>query len=319
MAYVPVPRKAERKQCKLSLLINGFTGRGKSGLAMAMASVFAEGDWDKIHVNDTENKSLDLLVGTMMHIGKPYGQFQVYDLTEATGYKPEYYRATRDYAVKHKGLVYIGDSITHMWTHRGGILDMVDEAQAENSSLNYWSAWKEPQIVKAKQDIMSIIRSADIHCINTVRVKDKKELITNEDGKKEIRSLGMEEVTMPLLDYEPDLVLEMVRPGNMDGTSPLAKVVKSRYAILKERESYEFNESLILQLKEYLEEGTSPEELLERQRTDYLNAITDFLDNHPKEKQIWKIIKSDLGCEGKKITTMKLVDLKEGLLRLTSE
>ena len=61
MAYVPVPRKAARKQCKLSLLINGFTGRGKSGLAIAIAYYFADGKWENIHVNDTENKSLDLL------------------------------------------------------------------------------------------------------------------------------------------------------------------------------------------------------------------------------------------------------------------
>ena len=57
MAIVPQFRKATRVQCKLSCAIEGLSGSGKSGLALAIARAFA--DWDKIYAVDTENKSLD--------------------------------------------------------------------------------------------------------------------------------------------------------------------------------------------------------------------------------------------------------------------
>ena len=52
-------RKAQRQKVKASIMIEGLQGSGKSGLALAIASVLASSQ-DKIFAIDTENKSLDL-------------------------------------------------------------------------------------------------------------------------------------------------------------------------------------------------------------------------------------------------------------------
>ena len=54
----------------------------------------------------------------------------------------------------------------------------------------------------------------------------------------------------------------MVRAGNPDGTIPIAKVLKTRYAVFKKDQEYEFTPELCEQLREYLEEGVDIEELL---------------------------------------------------------
>ena len=58
-------------------------------------------------------------------------------------------------------------------------------------------------------------------------------------GKTTVVSLGEQQIQQDGLKYEPDLVLRMLEPGNMDGTNPKVLVIKSRYAILKTGEEYE--------------------------------------------------------------------------------
>lgn len=309
MAIVPTIRKAQRKQCKASILLEGLSGRGKSGLALAMAYGLVK-DWGKICAVDTENKSLDLYVGAKLHTGEVVGEFMVGDLTADDGYKPSHYETYRDAALGLGTEALICDSISHMWQYKGSVLDMVTQAQRNDTKLNKWTAWGLPEIVNEKNLIMSLIRHPKLHCINTVRVKEKMEMITGDDGKNALKSLGEQEIMMPDLKYEPDLVLSMIQQGSASGRAPRVMVIKSRYAPFVVDEVYDLTGSMIEQLRLFLEEGTSPEDLIEMQRQDYIKATVEHLDNNPNVRPIWDILKERAGVKDTKISELPLEKLK---------
>lgn len=120
--------------------------------------------------------------------------------------------------------------------------------------------------------------------------------------------------------YEPDLVLHMVEPGRAFGNKvvhPKAKIVKSRYVILQEGETYEFTPSLCKDLVAYLNEGTSPDEILEKQRKEYVRGITEFLDSHQSKVNVWNVIKEDAGYKNVPLAELPLDVIKPLFIKLT--
>ncbi len=312
MAIVPKFRIAQRTACKASVLLEGISGRGKTGLALAMAEILAGGEWDDIYAIDTENKSLDLYTGVTLHTGAVVGAFHVGELTHEDGYRPTHYELWREAALAAGAKVLISDSISHMWTYKGGVLDMVSELFKNNANRNKYSAWGEPEIVLEKNKIMDLIRHPKLHTISTVRSKEKQEIIPDPENPNRniVQSLGEQQIMMPDLKFEPDLVLSLLNPGKPDGTPPVAKVLKSRYAPFAVDETYKVTGDLIRQMKQFLEEGTSPEELLEQQRQDYVQAITEYLDTHNNAKTIWPILKQDAGFKDTPLKDLPLKALK---------
>ena len=49
-------RDATRQQAKASILIEGLSGRGKSGLALLLGHALAGNDWSKVYAGDGENR-----------------------------------------------------------------------------------------------------------------------------------------------------------------------------------------------------------------------------------------------------------------------
>ena len=84
-------RDATRQQAKASILIEGLSGRGKSGLALLLGYALAGKDWSKVYAVDTENKSLDLFEGINMSNGSKCEPFKKVDLLPAHGYAPSNY------------------------------------------------------------------------------------------------------------------------------------------------------------------------------------------------------------------------------------
>ena len=307
---IPQWRDAVRQQAKASIVIEGLSGTGKSGLALAIANVLSDKDWDTVFAVDTENKSLDLFQGLTLHLGETIPTFKKLDLLPLNGYAPTNYLACKESAKKAGAKVLIQDSISHMWTGRGGILDLVGQAKAEDRYMDNYRVWGLPHIYKEKNAVFDTVRDADVHIISTVRVKEKHEFVTGADGKRELKSLGEQEIQMPDLKYEPDLVLSMREPGSMNGTAPVAKVLKTRYAIFQKGETYEFTESLIQQLKQYLDEGADPEILKEQQRVEYIETITGILDSNPSSKTIFPSLKEQIGKKDVPLKELKLEDVR---------
>ena len=297
-------RDATRQQAKASILIEGLSGRGKSGLALMLAYALAGKDWQKVYAIDTENRSLDLFEGLTMSDGTKCAPFKKVDLLPSHGYAPSNYLMCKENAINAGGAVMINDSITHMWQQEGGVLDLVTQVQTKDSKrYNNYTAWGAPEVKAEKKAIYSVVRDSRIHVISTVRVKEKFDMVT-ENGKTSLQSLGEQEQQMPDLKYEPDLVLHMLHPGAMNGTPPTVKVIKSRYAILQEGEVYQFTEAIIQSLVDYLNKGTDPAELLEAQRQDYINTIKNILESDASKKTMFPILKEQQGFKD-----VKLVDL----------
>lgn len=308
-------RKAARQKLKASIMIEGLQGSGKSGLALLIAKALTD-NWDSIYAIDTENKSLDLFQGIKMNTGDSFGDFNKVDLTIDDGYAPSNYLALRNEAIKAGAEVIIMDSISHMWNRKGGLLDLVAEAQA--AGLDNYRSWGTDKNRKEKELLNDIVRCADAHTITTVRIKEKFGMEFDETkGKNKVVSLGEQQVQQDGLKYEPDLVLRMVSPGNMDGTNPVVEVLKSRYAILRTGEEYEITSELLSQLRAYLEEGVDPEEIFRQQKEEVMEQIKNYCNN-PTRKSVWKSLKDTSGFTGK-LEDMPLELMKDLYRRLTEE
>lgn len=317
---------ATRKKSKASIMIEGLSGTGKSGLALILARTLS-GDWNGVFDIDTENRSIQLFTGIMSTLGEPFcngnDKFHIGNLTADVGYKPSNYLAFRAAAKTSGAKAVIEDSISHAWQYKGGVLDLVNKAQAkQNNKTDKYGAWRDPEVQQEKLDLLELIRDPDVHVITTVRVKEEFEPEKDEEGKTKIKSLGLQQIMQDDLKYEPDLVLHMEKAGNAQDTPyemPVATVSKTRYAILKQGETYEFTPELCMQLKEYLDEGVDPEVLLQKQHEDYVNGITEYLNQHPNKVMIWKAIKQDAGLEKTKLPDIPMKILKPLFLKLSTD
>lgn len=310
---------AQRIACKASIQIEGLTGSGKTGLALVLAHGLTGSKWEDVFHIDTENKSANLFVDIPANIGGKFGKFNVGQLTADVGYKPTNYLAFREAALSAGAKVVIKDSISHAWMYKGGILDLVTQAKARDSryAKDSYAAWSDPEVMREKNELLQLLRDHRCHVITTVRVKEKMEYVPDENGKNRLRSLGEQQIQQAELKYEPDLVLHMVSPGSAN-EHPVAEVVKSRYAMLKKGAEYEFTPSLIKQIKDYLEEGVSPEELLEQQQVEYVAGVKEFLDNKASAVPIWQVIKQDNGFAETPLEEIPLEELKKMFLQLTT-
>lgn len=315
-----------REACKASIMIEGLTGKGKSGLAIMLAYAleggFKEGAtdaeraaaWQRVFAIDAENRSLNLFIGIPASWGGTYGQFYGAQLSSEDGYAPSNYLALREAAIEAGAGTVIKDSITHMWTAKGGVLDLVNDIKNANPRMDNYRVWGTPEVSAEKQRLIDTIRDHRVHVITTVRVKEKYELRYNEDKRSnEVVSLGEQQLQQEGLKYEPDLVLHMISPGSAKENHmkhPVARVIKSRYAVLTEGEEYEFTPQLCEQIRAYLNDGVDPETLLDQQRQDYVQAIKEILDNNSSAKAIWNVLKTDAGVGDCKLTEIPLTVLK---------
>lgn len=316
--------EATRAQSKASILIEGLSGQGKSGLALVLGYYLAGEDWTKVFDIDTENNSVNLFTGTESSAGVPFKGFQHGNFTPDLKYKPTHYLEFKELALQNGAKVVINDSISHAWSYEGGILDRIAELKKSNKryQTDSYAAWGDDEIVDEKQKLFQLFRDTRCHMIATVRVKEKMEYQYDEQkGKNTIVSLGDQEIMQADVKYEPDLVLRMVAPGDVstDGTitHPKAEVIKSRYVILKKGETYEFTPALCKDIVAYLEEGTSPEEILERQRQEYIEGIRAFLDKHKAKVNIWNLLKEEAGYKDTRLEDLPLGVLKSLFITLT--
>lgn len=310
--------KVKRSQCKASILIEGLSGRGKSGLALILAKALADNDWDGVYAIDTENKSLNLYEGINCSIGGKFENFHVANFTPEIGFKPTNYIAFREAAIEAGAKCLIQDSISHAWAYSGGILDMI--AEKKKSNVRYqkdsYAAWGDEEVVKEKQLLLEMLRDHRCHIISTVRVKEKMEYDKDDKGKTVLVSLGEQQIMQGDTKYEADLVLQMIEPGTPT-RAPKAKVIKSRYAILEVDHVYDFTESLCNQIRDYLNEGIAPETLIEAQRQEYIKGVTEFLDANPNAVQVWKQLKKNKGYEKEKLSELPLDVIKDLYIQIT--
>lgn len=306
---------AKRVKKKASIALEGLPGTGKSGLALALAYGLT-GGWDKIAALDTENQSLPLYIGITLHTGVRVDPFSIGYLTAADGYKPSHYNQWRELAASMHKDAFIIDSFSHMWTEAGGVLDTQSQVASETSGGSF-AAWNKPEVRDEKNLIPTLFRHPDMHCICTVRTKEKSIMQEDTDGKTRVISIGEQQINMPNVKYEPDLVLTMLEAGTAEH-APLVYVTKSRYSPFIVGEEYHIDANLIEQMRLFLEEGADPEDLAKLQVKQYSDAIQNYLVERSDRKPIWNILKENAGQKGKKVQDIPLAILKDLYQKLTN-
>ncbi len=195
-------RKAQRKVTKARVGITGPSGSGKTLSALLMGFGMT-GDWDKVGLIDTENKSADLYAETMK-AGIHIPEFPKIDLDPP--YTTEKYieaiKAFEEYGVD----VVIIDSLSHAWAGEGGLLEQKDQV-AKVGGKNSYTAWAE--MTPKQNKMVEAILKAKCHVITTMRSKTEYVLEANDKGKQVPRKVGMAPVQRDGLEYEFTMVVDL--------------------------------------------------------------------------------------------------------------
>lgn len=182
-------RKAERKKAKIRLGLSAVSGGGKTYSALLIAYGLC-GDWSKIAVIDTENRSADLY----SHLG----DYNVLSLDAP--FTPESYVNALKVCEAANMEVIIIDSITHEWDGKGGCLEMVDNLGGK------YQDWA--KVTPRHQNFVDAILSSQCHVITTVRRKQDYEMV-KEGNKMKVEKAGLKEVTREGFEYELTINLEL--------------------------------------------------------------------------------------------------------------
>lgn len=224
-------KKATRKQVKLRLNISAPSGAGKTYSALRMAYGIV-GNWDKIAVIDTENRSASLY----SHLG----DFFTIDLTPP--FSPErYIEAIK--ACEEGGIeCCIIDSSSHEWNGAGGCIEMNEILAQTKYKSNTWSAWNE---TTPKHDrFVNTVLQSPMHIITCTRSKTE----TIQEGGK-VKKVGMKDIQREGWEYELTVSL------NLDRDSHLATPSKDRTGLFEGKMPFLISEKTGEEIKAWCETG----------------------------------------------------------------
>lgn len=224
-------KKATRKQVKLRLNISAPSGAGKTYSALRMAYGIV-GNWDKIAVIDTENRSASLY----SHLG----DFFTIDLTPP--FSPErYIEAIK--ACEAGGIeCCIIDSSSHEWNGAGGCIEMNEILAQTKYKSNNWSAWNE---TTPKHDrFVNTVLQSPMHIITCTRSKTE----TIQEGGR-VKKVGMKDIQREGWEYELTVSL------NLDRDSHLATPSKDRTGLFEGKIPFLITEKTGEEIKAWCETG----------------------------------------------------------------
>lgn len=192
-------KKATRKQVKLRMSIASPTGFGKTHSALLIAYGITN-DWSKIAVIDTENESASLY--------SDMGEFNTISITPP--YTPERYTEAI-HTCENAGMeVIIIDSITHVWSGEGGLLEY------NNSLGGRYQDWA--KTTPRYQKWLNSILQSKCHVITTIRKKQAYEMV-KENNKTTVEKKGMEDQVRDNYDYEMTIAFEIINEKHLAKSS----------------------------------------------------------------------------------------------------
>jgi len=246
-------RKAERKNTPLKIAISGPSGSGKSYSALLMARGIASA-WDKVAVIDTENGSADLYSNL--------GDYNVITL-EAPFSPDKYIQAIK--VCEQAGIeVIILDSITHVWSGKGGILEY------QNALGGKYQDWA--KATPLYQKWLAAILESPCDIISTIRKKTHYD-ISNENGKIKVEKKGMEDQIRDGFEYEVTVALTIGQNHLTD-----LSLVKDRTKLFPiDRQDFMISEETGKELKSWREGGAINYDLLKKEIITQLKRILNEL------------------------------------------
>ena len=221
-------RTSERKKAKIKLALQGSAGSGKTYSSLLIAKGLLAGDFTKIAVIDTENKSADLYA----HLGN-------YNVVSMDGpYSPEKYMEAIELCEKAGMEVIILDSISHCW-------DFLLEVHG-NMPGNSFANWA--KITPRQNAFINKILNSDTHIISTMRVKQDY-VLNQKNGKMVPEKVGLKAIQRNDLDYEFTIVFDIDAVHS-------AKVSKDRTGLFVNKPEFVISPSTGMKIREWCRQNT---------------------------------------------------------------
>ena len=215
----------------MRLAITGPVGSGKTYGAL----LIAQGLGGKIAMIDTENGSGDL-----------YADMCDYDVQTITApYSVQKYLAAIHEAEEADYDILIIDSLSHVWTGEGGLLDMHNQIVRGMKSGNSYAAWN--QITPWHNRLIETMLNSRCHIIATMRSKTDYAQIQNDRGRTEIRKVGLAPVQRDGMDYEFTIVFDL----SMEHTVTVSKDRTSMF----DRQVFTLSQDTGKTLRKWLDSG----------------------------------------------------------------
>jgi hypothetical protein len=208
-------QQASRKQAKARLALEGPAGFGKSLTSLKTARVLV-GPTGTIAFVDTENRSAEKYAP--LEGVEPDNNF-TFEFMHAPVEPPYHPRKVieliKDAEASGADAVIL-DSLSHFWTGKGGLLELVSDIAKSKYRGDSHRAWGDPAAGGLQQDLVDAILHSRIHVIACMRTKsDYLREETEKDGRKKtsIRKVGVKTVQRDEFDYEFDIVGRFESPA----------------------------------------------------------------------------------------------------------
>ena len=225
-------RKSERKQAKIKLAIQGSAGSGKTYSSLLLAKGLTNGDFSKVAIIDTENRSADLYA----HLG----DYSV--LSMDAPYSPEKYIEAIDICLEANVDVIILDSLSHCWDY---LLDV--HSKMPGNSFTNWG-----KITPRQNAFVNKILQSNAHIISTMRVKQDY-VLNQKNGKFVPEKVGLKAIQRNDLDYEFTIVFDV-------DITHQAKATKDRSGLFIDKPEFVINASTGRKIREWCDNGTGTEQ-----------------------------------------------------------
>lgn len=226
--------KARREQVKIKISIAGPAGAGKtmSSLLLAYGLVKAENPtmpeaeiWDKICIIDTENGSGSLYVG--QQVGPTtIGEYNTIPLSAP--FSPDVFVSAIQMAEEHNMSVIIIDSLSHAWAGDGGALDQ--QGKIAERSGNSWTAWR--SITPQHNKLVDTMLQSKCHIIACMRAKMEYQQVVGDNGKKQIKAMGMGVVMKEGIEYEFGVSFMLDYNHNANATKDRTGLFDGKYFVI---------------------------------------------------------------------------------------
>lgn len=258
---------AERRQTKLRLALTGLTNGGKTVSGLYLAFGITQ-DWSKIAVIDSERgRALFYANRNDEKLPFPIGQF--YHLKLEPPYSPARYMSAIKAAEKlvgPNGVIFV-DSLSHVWSYEGGVLDIKEDMIKRNPKLNSFTAWNDAG--RLQNELINTLLDVNCHTIVTMRSKMEHIAETSSDGRMVVKKLGLSPIQRDDTEYEFDVVLDIDR-------NHIATISKDT-TFLPDDFAEMITPDLGKHLLEFLNSGTDPKQFEEEKRQTLLKELVTLV------------------------------------------
>ena len=249
-------RRSERKQAKIKLALQGSSGSGKTYSSLLLGKGLTGGDFTKIAIIDTENKSADLYA----HLGS----YNVVSMESP--YSPERYIEAIELCEKAGMEVIVLDSISHCW-------DYLLEVHS-NMPGNSFANWG--KITPRQNTFINKILSSETHIISTMRVKQDY-VLNQKNGKMVPEKVGLKAIQRNDLDYEFTIVFDI-------DIAHSAKATKDRTGLFVNMPGFKIGPSTGKKIREWCDQSNweSREEIKkEVEQCESIEALRHVYSKYP--------------------------------------